>query len=203
MAEEIESGGLPEDPVIRLLEQTSRYGLDQETMLIYISAVNLMSILRLIGRRYGGKSNLSLPSLADPPALSPAASGAASAGGQPMDNSIGMLMKMLGGQGGANASAAQGINPATLMNLLSVLGQNVDLGSLMSMMAGMLGSGAKTAPAPGGGSPVQSAAAGSGLPAAGVKDNTASRKTAGEKKTVKREVPKIMKWDQMDDLRKA
>ena len=187
--------------MIRLLEQTSRYGLDQETMLIYISSVNLMSILGLIGRRYGSKSNLSLPIPADLPALSPAAPGTAAAGGQSMENMIGLLMKMLGGQSGGNTPAAQGINPAALLNLLGVLGQNVDLGSLMSMMAGMLGSGAKGA-GPEGGSAIQPAP-GIGPPAAGVKDTTAGPKAAGEQPQVKREVPKIMKWDQLDERRKA
>jgi hypothetical protein len=82
MAEDIKGESLPEDPVIRLLEQTSRYGLDQETMLIYISSVNLMSILGLIGRRYGGKSNLSLPLPAAMPAFSPVSSGQAPPAGR-------------------------------------------------------------------------------------------------------------------------
>jgi hypothetical protein len=202
LAEEIKGDSLPEDPVIRLLEQTSRYGLDQETTLIYISSVNLMSILGMINRRYGGKSNLSIPIPAALPALSPAASGAVPAGSPSMDNLMGMLMKMLGGQGGGNTPAAQGINPSTLLNLLSVLGQNVDLGSLMTMMAGMMGSGSKAAPGPEGGGAVQPAADGAGLPASGVKDNTAGRKTAGDEHS-KREVPKIMKWDQMDERKKA
>ncbi|MDD2553306.1 MAG: hypothetical protein PHP51_01870 [Desulfotomaculaceae bacterium] len=201
MAEDIKSDSLPEEPLIRLLEQTSRYGLDQETMLIYISSVNLMSILGLIGRRYGGKSNLSLPIPADLPAFSPTASGTAPAGGQSMENLMGMLMKMLGGQGGGNTPAAQGINPAALLNLINVLGQNVDLGSLMSMMAGMLGSGAKAAGTEGG-SAVQPAP-GIGQPVAGVKENNADPKAAGEEKQVKREVPRIMKWDQLDERKKA
>lgn len=202
LAEDIKGEGLPEEPVIRLLEQASRYGLDQETMLIYISSVNLMSILGLIGRRYGSKPNLSLPIPADLPAFSPATSGTAPAGGQSMENLMGMLMKMLGGQGGSNTPAGQGINPATLMNMLSVLSQNVDLNSLMSMMSGMLGSGAKAVAGPGGGGAVQPAP-GPGQPAAGVRENAAGSKAAGEEKQVKREVPKIMKWDQLDERRKA
>lgn len=181
---------MPEDPVIRLLEQASRYGLDQETTLIYISSVNLMSILTLIGRRYGGKSNMSLPLPAALPALTTVTSGTAPPGGPSMDNLMGMLMKMLGGQGGGNTPSSQGINPSTLLNLLSVLGQNVDLGSLMNMMAGMMGTGAKAAPGPEAGSAVQ-AAPGAGQP------------VAGEEKQARREVPKIMKWDQMDDRKKA
>lgn len=200
MAEDIKGENLPEDPVIRLLEQTSRYGLDQETMLIYISSVNLMSILGLIGRRYGGKSNLTLPLPAAMPALAPASSGAAPAGGPSMDNLMAMLMKMLGSQGGGNTPATQGINPATLMNLLSVLGQNVDLGSLMNMMAGMLGTGSKAAPVPEAGGAVQSGS-GAGQSTAGVKGGAAAK--TGEEKQTRREVPKIMKWDQLDDRKKA
>lgn len=200
MAEDIKGDSMPEDPVIRLLEQASRYGLDQETTLIYISSVNLMSILSLIGRRYGGKSNMSLPLPAALPPLSTVTSGTAPPGGPSMDNLMGMLMKMLGGQGGGNTPSSQGINPSTLLNLLSVLGQNVDLGSLMNMMAGMLGPGAKAAPGPEAGSAVQ-AAPGAGQFASGAKVNAA--KTAGEEKAVKREVPKIMKWDQLDDRKKA
>lgn len=202
MADEIKGDGMTDDPVLRILEQASRYGLDQETTLIYISSVNLMSILGLIGRRYGGKSNLSIPIPAALPALSPAASGAAPPGGPSMDNLMGMLMRMLGGQGGGNAPPAQGINPSALLNLLSVLGQNVDLGSLMSMMAGMLGSGAKTAPAPEGSSAVQAAAPVTGHHVTGVNERAPGQKT-GEEKTVKREAPKIMKWDQLDERKKA
>ena len=189
MAEEIRGGGLPEDPVIRLLEYTSKYGLDQETALIYISSVNLMSILGLIERRYGGKANFTVPVPAVLPALSPAASETAPAAGPAADNLMAMMMKMLGGQGGGNAPAGQGINPAALLELLNVLGKNVDLGSLMNMVAGMMSTGAKAPP-------------GAGQPAAGVKDAASGQKTAGEE-TVKREVPKIMKWDQLDDRKKA
>ncbi|MFX4262874.1 hypothetical protein ACOBQJ_11790 [Pelotomaculum propionicicum] len=205
MAEEIKGDSVPEDPVIRLLEQTSRYGLDQETMLIYISSVNLMSILGLIGRRYGGNANLSLPlpaALPALPALSPVSPGAAPAGGQSMENLMGIMMKMLGGQGGGSTPAGQGINTATLLNMLSVLGQHVDLNSLMSMMAGMLGSGSKAPPGHEGGGALQPAA-GAGQPAAGVKENAAAAKTAGEEKQARREAPKIMKWDPLDDRKKA
>lgn len=202
MAEEIRGGGLPEDPVVRLLEQAARYGLDQETTLIYISSVNLMSIIGLIERRYGGKSNFSLPVPTALPALSPAASGAAPGAG-PTADLVGMLMKMLGGQGGGTTPSGQGINPAALLNLLSVLGQNVDLGSLMTMLAGMMGTGAKPAPGPGGGRAVQPATSGAGQAPAGAKDGASGQKTAVEEKPVKREIPKIMKWDQLDDRKKA
>jgi hypothetical protein len=111
-----------------------------------------------------------------------------------------MLMKMLGSQGSGNTPAAQGINPATLMNLLSVLGQNVDLGSLMNMMAGMLGTGSKLRPC------LRQAARAShtrGRPSrCGVKGGAAAAKT-GEEKQARREAPKIMKWDQLDDRKKA
>lgn len=200
MTEEIRSEGLPEEPVIRLLEHTSKYGMDQETALIYISSVNLMNIIGLISRRYGGKSNLSIPIPAALPALSPAPSGVAPAGGLSMDNLMGMLMKMLGSQGGGNAPAGQGINPSTLLNLLSVLGQNVDLGSLMNMMAGLLGSGSKAPTGSAEGSAAQPVVSGAGQPFSGAKENAAVQKAAGE---IKREVPKIMKWDQLDERKKA
>ncbi|NLI11832.1 hypothetical protein [Pelotomaculum propionicicum] len=209
MAEEIKGEVMPGEHVIRLLEQSSKYGLDQETMLIYINSVNLMSILSLLGRRYGVKSNFSLPvpvslpalpALVQGPAPAAAAPGAAPAVGPALENMMGTLMKALGGQGAGNSTAGQGINMSSLLNLLSVLGQNVDLGSLINLMAGLLSSGSKAAAKPEAGSVMPPASPGSPLPAA---PESTVQKTQVEDKAVKREPPKIMKWDQLEERKKA
>lgn len=211
MTEEIKGDSMPGEQVIKLLEQSSKYGLDQETMLIYINSVNLMNILSLLGRRYGVKSNFSLPVPAALPALpalvqgtAPAAvaPGTAQTGSPALENMMGMLMKALGSQGVGNTSAGQGINTSTLLNLLSVLGQNVDLGSLMSLMAGLLGSGSKAAAKPEAGSMVQPPPVPTGAPVP-VATESAGPKTPVEDKAVKRETPKIMKWDQLEERKKA
>lgn len=196
MTEEIKGTGVPEESVVRILEQQSRYGMDQDTMLIYMNSVNLMSILNLISRRQGGSMNLSIPA----PALPALATGS----GPPLDNLMGMLLKMLGSQGGGNSPGGQGLNPAMLMNLLSVLGQNVDLGGLMSMLAGLMGSGTKPIPRPESGNIGQGISSGeSSSPKPGVKECGVNEKTTGEDKSPKREPPRIMKWDQIDDRKKA
>lgn len=203
MTEEIKGAAVPEDSVIRILEQQSRHGIDQETMLIYMSSVNLMSILNLISRRHGGNPNLSLPAPAAAPALPLLAPGVAPGSGPSLDNLMGMLMKMLGGQGGGNSPGGQGINPA-LMNLLGTLAQNVDPVSLMSMLGGLMGSGAKPAPGPASGNVLQTASSSEKSPAnPGVKECGVNAKTTGEEKAAIREVPKIMKWDHLDDRKKA
>ncbi len=205
MTEEIKGDSMPGEQVTKLLEQSSRYGLDQETMLIYINSVNLMSILSLLSRRYGVKSNFSLPAL---PALvqgtAPAAMApeTAQTGNPGLENMMGMLMKALGSQGGGNASAGQGINTSTLLNLLSVLGQNVDLGSLMSLMAGLLGSGSKAAANPETGPMVQPPPVPTDA-SVSLTNESAGQKTPLEDKSVKRETPKIMKWDQLEERKKA
>ncbi len=152
MGEEVKNDGLQGETVIRFLEQAERYGLDRETMLIYISSVNLMSILDLIGRRYGDKPDRSLPATApedlstplpapsgtapvDLAALATALSGIAP-GDRSMENLTGILAKMPGGPAPGNPPATQGVNPA-LLNLVSVIGQNLDLGNLIGRMAGM------------------------------------------------------------------
>lgn len=202
---------MPGEQVIRLLEQSSNYGMDQETMLIYINSVNLMNILGLLGRRYGVKSEFSLPVPAALPVLPPLAQGqtaptaapGTTQGGNPtLENMMGMLVKALGNQGGGSAPAGQGVNTSALLNLLSVLGQNVDLGSLMSLMAGLLGTGSKTAAKPEVGSAAQQPLVGTGAcpPAA---TESAAQKAPGEDKAVKREPPKIMKWDQLEERKKA
>jgi hypothetical protein len=210
LTEEIKGDSMPGEQVVKLLEQSSKYGLDQETMLIYINSVNLMNILSLLGRRYGVKSNFSLPAPAALPALpalvqgtAPAAvaPGTAQAGSPALENMMGMLMKALGSQGGGNTSAGQGINTSTLLNLLSVLGQNVDLGSLISLMAGLLGSGSKSAAKPEAGSMAQSPVpTGATVPVA---TENSGQIMPAEDKAVKRETPKIMKWDQLEERKKA
>lgn len=197
MTEEIKGVGLPEESVIRLLEQQIRHGVDQETMLIYLSSVNLMSILNLINRRQGGNSNLSLPAPAAAPALPSLAPGS----GPSLDNLMGMLMKMLGGQGGGNSPGGQGINPM-LMNLLGTLAQNVDPASLMSMLGALMGSGAKPVPGPKAGNTPQTTLSTEKANPGG-QECGISAKTTGEEKTAIREVPKIMKWDHLDDRKKA
>ncbi len=206
MTEETKGAGILEEPVVRLLEQQSRYGMDQETMLLYISSVNLMSILSLIGRRFGGGSTISLPVPGS--AAMPALGQTGAQGNSPsLDSIISMLVKMLGSQGGG-APGGQGINPAVLMNLLGALGgQNLDLGSLTSMLAGLMGSGTKPA------QPAQKTESGAvkqspasvGSAAAGSvkKVEPAAAKSAGANDGQKRETPKIMKWDQLEERKKA
>ena len=74
MAQELKGSSAAEETVIRLLEQQSKYGVDQEAMLIYLNSVNLMNILTLIARRYTGSSGLAAPV---PPPLAQGAAPAA------------------------------------------------------------------------------------------------------------------------------
>lgn len=196
MSEEAKGVPAPDETVTRLLDLQQRYGMDQDTMLIYISSVNLMSILNLISRRYGGAAAVSIPVpdvAATPPALVPGS-------GLALDNLVGMLAKMLGGKGGGSLTEGQGLNPAFLMNLLKTLGlQNMDMGSLMSLLSGLVGSGAKPGPKPGADGPVVVSGPDVAQPTgSGVKEGNFC-----EEKTGKRETPKIMKWDQLEDRKKA
>lgn len=183
MTEEANSSGSLEEPLFRILEQLSRYGMDQETMLLYLSSVNLMSILTLHNRRYGGSAGLVPSTLPLPPAA---------AGGMTGDNMLGMLLKMLGNQQSrADDGPGQGGNPAALLNLLASLSQNVDLGKMMSMLAGM-GTQGKAA-----GGQQQEAAS----DPVDQDDSADSEGVKGKEKSAdrggKREIPKIMKWDQL------
>lgn len=190
MTEESKTVAVVEDPVARLLDLQARYGMDQETMLIYMSSLNLMSILNLISRRCGGGANLS--------AVVPAAPG----GALSLENLAGMLMKMLGNQG-AGAPGGPALNPAMLMSLLSALGgQNMDLGGLINTLAGMMNSGARPASKPAAAGAHEPAPAAAGAPGGGAAGK-AAEKAAGEGTAVKREVPKIMKWDQLDERKKT
>lgn len=205
MTEEIRSAHLPEDSVIRLLEQQARHGMDQESMLIYMCSLNLMSILNLLNKRQGGTSGLNLPVPAAVPALPPLANpGQAAGGGPSLESMISLLGNMLGSQAGGGApGGGQGLNPALLMSLLSALGgQNLDLAGLMSKLAGMMGTGAKPAAGPDLGKP-PAAAPGQNQP--GITPNkveSQGEKAAAEERAARREVPKIMKWD-LEDRKKA
>lgn len=189
MTEGVTSNGALEDSVVRILEHQAKYGIDQDTMLIYLSSVNLMSILHLLNRRYNGSASFAPATLPLPPLVT----GAPQAGGQQMENMMGALLKLLGGQSGGDSPGGQGINPATMLNLLATLGQNVDLGKMMSMLSGLMGPPAKqtasqqqnTAGISGGG---ELDSAGTGLK---------EIDKGGEDRGEKREVPKIMKWDQL------
>jgi len=189
LTEEAKGIQAPGEAVTRLLDLQKKYGMDQETMLIYISSVNLMSILSLISRRYGGATSVAIPDMDAVPEGAPA-----------IDNLVGMLAKMLGGKGGGSLPEGQGINPAFLMNLLKNLGvQNMDVGSLLSLLAGLVGSGAKPAIKPGAdGAAVVSKPEATRSPGSGGQESS-----FGEEKAGKRETPKIMKWDQLEDRKKA
>ncbi len=194
MAEELKGTGAAEETVIRLLEQQSKYGVDQETMLIYLSAVNLMNILSLIGRRYTGSAGLITP------ALPPLASGAAPAG-LSLESLLGSLFKMFGNQSGGTAQGGQGLNPAALLSLLGALSQNVDLGGLFNMLGSMINSGNKPAPKLDQADPVQAAPAQEPRPEVQVQTGGTGDNPGGQS-VVKREIPKVMKWDQLENRKK-
>ncbi|OPX84658.1 hypothetical protein [Pelotomaculum sp. PtaB.Bin117] len=196
MAEDVKGTAVLEEAVARVLELQSKYGMDQETMLIYMCSVNLTSILNLIGKRYHGSSSGYIQSPVTAPTTVPAPAPVSATGGNPSPNDLaGMLTSLLGGQGG---SGGQGFNPAMLMSLLSALGgQNMDLGNLMNMLAGLMGTGSKnnTKTESSKGKPAASKDASN---AAGAAKND----QGGEKQTV-REMPKIMKWDNLDQRKRA
>jgi len=181
MTEEANSSGSLEEPVFRILEQQARYGIDPETMLLYLSSVNLMSILTLHNRRYGGIAGLVPSTLPMPPAA---------AGGMTGDNMLGMLLNMLGNQqSGAGDGSGQGANPAALLNLLASLSQNIDLGKVMSMLSG-IGAQGKAA----GGQQEKSSEQGN---SADTEQDVKVKEKSVAEKSAKREIPKIMKWDQL------
>lgn len=187
MTEGVNSSGALEDAVVRILEHQSKYGIDHDAMLIYLSSVNLMSILQLLNRRYGSNAVIT-PSLPLPPLVSETSPG----GGPSPDNMLGTLLKMLGGQNSGD-SAGQGVNPAAMLNLLSALSRNVDLGKMMGMLSGLMGPAGKTASSQ---QQNTSGASNGSEPAhAGPREND---KKSGEDRGEKREVPRIMKWDQLD-----
>ncbi|MCL6560301.1 MAG: hypothetical protein K6U74_16205, partial [Firmicutes bacterium] len=134
MPEDFKAPPVPEESVIRVLEQQSRHGMDQETMLIYINSINLMNLLSLIQRRYQGNTNAYLPlPIPSNTGAQPDIAGTGAGTGPSMENMLGMLMNMLGQGGG-------GMNPAALMSLLGpLLGQNADLAGMMKMLGNMFG----------------------------------------------------------------
>lgn len=193
MSEGVNGSGALEDSVVRILEHQSKYGIDQDTMLIYLSSVNLMSILNLLNRRYGsaGYAPASLP-------LPPLVAGASPSEGQPMENMLGMLLKMLGSQSGGDSTGGQGINPATMLNLLANLSQNIDLGKMMGMLSALMAPADKPAA-----SQQKTAGPPSGSELTVAKPGSKEiDKNSGEERGERREVPKIMKWDQFESAKK-
>lgn len=215
MTEELKRTASLEEPVLRVLELQSKYGLDQETMLIYICAVNLTSILSLIGKRQQGSPGGSIQA----PVTVPGATGTTSAparenagNSQSLNNLAGMLSGMLGSHSGANSQSlnpaallsmlgamagkdGQGINPALLTSLLGALGgQGMDMGSLMNMMSSIMGSLPKPVAAP------KKAASSATTPA---KETGSANKPHVEEKSPAREVPKILKWEHLDNRKRA
>ncbi|MDD4238746.1 MAG: hypothetical protein PHT62_09360 [Desulfotomaculaceae bacterium] len=189
MTEGVTGSGALEDSVVRIIEHQAKYGIDQDTMLIYLSSVNLMSILHLLNRRYGGSANLTPATLPLPPLTA----GTPQAGGPPLENMLGTLLKMLGNQSGGDSAGEQGINPAMLLNLLATLSQNVDMGKMMGMLSGLMSPPGKPAASP------QQDSVG---PSCGSEHNPARPgfkeiDKSGEDRGEKREIPKIMKWDQL------
>jgi len=205
LAEELKGTGAAEETVIKLLEQQSKYGIDQEAMLIYLNSVNLMNILTLMARRNAGSSGLFAP------ALPPLAQGQAPAGIS-LENLLGMVIRLLGKQEGGNTPGGQGLNPAALLPLLGALSQNVDFTGLFNMLGSLFSQGGVSVP--GSARPVetqqgqgqeqgqeqeQAAPALDSKPAVKVEvPGDASGAQGGDK----REMPKVMIWDQMENRKK-
>lgn len=217
MAEDTKGTAVLEEAVARVLELQSKYGMDQETMLIYMCSVNLTSILSLIGNRYHGSSSGYIQSPVTAPATVSGPAPVNTTGtGPSLNDLMGMLAGLLGNQGG---SGGQGFNPAALMNLLGCLGggkegqglnpamlasllgalgvQNMDLSNLMNTLAGFMGTGSKNN-TKSDSSKDKPAAAKDTLNAAG-----AAKNDRGGEKQIVREVPKIMKWDSLDNRKRV
>jgi len=223
LTEDTKGTAVLEESVARVLELQSKYGMDQETMLIYMCSVNLTSILSLIGKRYHGSSSgyIQTP-VAAPSAATTAAPVSTTGTGPSLNDMAGMLNSLLGGQGG---SGGQGFNPAALMNLLGSLGgkegqglnpailasllsalggQNMDLSNLMNMLAGLMGTGAKPAARPESTKDKPAASKAASDAAGAAKGPVAAKnEQVVEKQQPVREVPKIMKWDRLDDRKRA
>jgi hypothetical protein len=196
LAHELKGGGAAEETVIRLLELQSKYGVDQEAMLIYLNSVNLMNILSLIARRYAGSSSLAAP------VLPPLAQGPAPAG-LSLENLLGTLMKLGGNQEGGTARGGQGLNPAALLALLGALSQNVDFTSLFNMLGSLFSPGGASGPgpSPSGEKQQKDAPAGDVKPEVKtvIKDKEDNQVV---KSSPKREVPKVVVWDQLESPKK-
>ncbi|OPX85131.1 MAG: hypothetical protein A4E53_03597 [Pelotomaculum sp. PtaB.Bin104] len=194
--------------MVRVLELQEKYGIDQDTMLIYICSVNLTSILSLIGRRQQGNSSGYLQAPVPGSVTAPAPQNAGN--NQSTNNLAGMLAGMLGGGTngqGVNPAAllnmlgslggknGQGLNPALLTSLLGALGgQGKDLSGLLNMMSTLMGTMPK---------PVVSPGVAAEKPAAPTKEAAAPKNPSLEEKRPVREVPKILKWDHLDNRRRA
>ncbi|OPY58681.1 MAG: hypothetical protein A4E55_00733 [Pelotomaculum sp. PtaU1.Bin035] len=207
------------EPVIKILELQSKYGIDQETMLIYMGSVNLMSILNLIGRRYHGSSSGYMQAPAAAAEAFPSTAPVNSGDNLSLNNLAGMLSGMLGSQGGQGFNPAllqnvlgslggkdgRGLNPALLMSLLGALGgQNMDWGGLMNMLAGLMGAGSKPAASPetAKGKPAASSTGATSGAGSAIESGGANNSRVEGKQGI-REVPKIMKWDLLGDRKRA
>lgn len=181
--------------MFRILELQSQYGIDQESMLIYLNSVNLMQILGLIQKKYRNGAAI-LPPVqfpgAEVPSGMPVGSGAGS-GGLSLENMAAMLSTLMNQGGGAGQGGGKGMNPATLMSLYNMLGgQNLDWGAMMNMLSGMFGNKQKAT--------AQEQAA----PAVEkYKGQDGEKSSPGEDRPASREVPKVMKWDRFDGQRRA
>lgn len=230
MTDDSKGAAILAEAVGNMLELQSRHGMDQETMLLYMCSVNLTSILGLIGHRHPGSSNgyIHPPLIAPSNVTAPGQSGSGGAGGSnsggsaSLNDLAGTLAGLLGNQG---SSGGNGFNPAALMSLLSSLGgvqgqeqdggqglngvapagrlnapgkQNVDLNNLMSLFSSLMSLGAKNKPKP---EPTQEKAY---APQATVKSADAAKNDREkEKQQIVREVPKVMKWDNLDKRKRA
>lgn len=229
MTDDSKGAAILAEAVGNMLELQSRHGMDQETMLIYMCSVNLTSILGLMGHHYPGSSNgyIQPPLIAPANVTAPGQSGSGGAGGSnsggsaSLNDLAGTLAGLLGNQGG---SGGHGLNPAALMGLLSSLGgfqgqeqdgqslngaasagrlnapgkQNVDLNNLMSLFSSLMSVGAKNNPKP---EPTQEKAY---EPQTTVKTADAAKNDREkEKQQIVREVPKVMKWDNLDKRKRA
>ncbi len=163
------------DPLSRALDAMTRHGLDGDTMLLYISSVNLMQILELAGRRLAGGAGMSLPSVQLSCGTPPA----------PVEAALGSLAKLLGGGG---------INPAAIASLLAALCQNTDLKGLTGLLSQSAGQALKHPSS-------QVAGAVEGSESTG-KTEKSAQDNPGENKP-RREPPKIMKWEQLDDKKRG
>ncbi|MCL6638438.1 MAG: hypothetical protein K6T80_01990 [Firmicutes bacterium] len=177
--------------ILRILEAQTKYGIDQETMLIYLNSVNLMAILGLLQNKLRGGAGITLPGpFNETEGASPSAGAAASGGGPSLENLAGMLSGLMGQGGG------KGLNPAALASLYNLYnalgGPNMDMNAMLKTLGSMLGKGDKTSPEARG---KVSPAPAEPDPGKGKEGETAGQGT--------REVPKIMKWDRFDDRRRA
>jgi len=195
-----------DEPVARILDLQSKYGMDQETMIIYMNSLNLMHILNLVNRRYGTGPGQSLQ-ISGVPQLPVPGRDTTAGSGLTMENMAGMLMHLLANQGqGGSAQGGQGINPSVLLNMLSALGgQNLDLNNLMKILPALMGSG-KPAPkttVQNDRPSAQNSGAGERPSEGDARDSGPKGGGAGGQPPARQEAPKIMKWDRLEERKKA